>query len=148
MISLLILYFTYLIDLLIFIWFHELYFALTFLRLISFFLSHFVIWQTDTVQISVSSQILEVILDFLYTDDSHLLRESTDLTFICDVLSTAHLFMLSNLQHLCQRMMLKCLNLKNAFDIIQFSLLFDALKLKEVVLEFIYLNINYYFDTR
>ncbi|KAB7495095.1 Inhibitor of Bruton tyrosine kinase [Armadillidium nasatum] len=103
--------------------------------------------QTDeTIEISIPSNILIPILDFLYTDDTPLVSESKDLDFLCRILMLAHQYLIEELNVLCQISLFRCLTLKNCFDLLRFCLVYDAVHLRDAILEFICLNIAYYFD--
>eukprot|EP00063_Salmo_salar_P080925 XP_014055760.1 PREDICTED: inhibitor of Bruton tyrosine kinase-like isoform X2 [Salmo salar] len=87
-----------------------------------------------------SSDILQVILDYVYTDESPTIKESLNVEFVCNVLVVADQLLITRLKEMCEVTITENLTLKNAAELLQFSAMYNAEQLKLSCIQFIVLN--------
>lgn len=87
------------------------------------------------------TNILVIILDYLYEDDSTKLRQCREPEFICNVLVVADQFLVTRLCEICEDVLVGLLTLKNAADLLEFACIYNAKQLKMSAMQFICLNL-------
>ncbi|XP_056141679.1 inhibitor of Bruton tyrosine kinase [Lampris incognitus] len=87
-----------------------------------------------------SSDILQVILEYLYTDESPTIKESLNVEFVCNVLVVADQLLITRLKEMCEVAITEKLTLKNAAELLEFAAMYNAEQLKLSCLQFIVLN--------
>uniref|UniRef100_G1KTS1 Inhibitor of Bruton tyrosine kinase n=1 Tax=Anolis carolinensis TaxID=28377 RepID=G1KTS1_ANOCA len=93
-----------------------------------------------SLEMPFPSDILQVILDYIYTDEAVAVKESQNVEFICNVLVVADQLLMSRLKEICEVAITEKLTLKNAAELLEFSAMYNAEQLKQSCLEFIVLN--------
>ncbi|XP_042299437.1 inhibitor of Bruton tyrosine kinase-like isoform X1 [Sceloporus undulatus] len=101
-----------------------------------------------SLEMPFSSDILQVILDYIYTDEAAAIKESQNVEFICNVLVVADQLLMSRLKEICEVAITEKLTLKNAAEILEFSAMYNAEQLKQSCLQFIVLNMAAILETR
>ncbi|XP_075410954.1 inhibitor of Bruton tyrosine kinase isoform X2 [Tenrec ecaudatus] len=96
----------------------------------------------------IHSAILKVILDYLYSDEAVLIKESQDVDFICNVLVVADQFLITRLKEICEVALTENLTLKNAAMLLEFAAMYNAEQLKLSCLQFIGLNMAALLEAR
>lgn len=90
----------------------------------------------------IPSEILQVILEYIYTDESTTVRESVNVEFVCNVLVVADQLLITRLKEICEVAITENLTLKNAAEILEFATLYNAEQLKLSCQQFIVLNMT------
>ncbi|XP_060608945.2 inhibitor of Bruton tyrosine kinase isoform X1 [Anolis sagrei] len=101
-----------------------------------------------SLEMPFPSDILQVILDYIYTDEAVEIKESQNVEFICNVLVVADQLLMSRLKEICEVAITEKLTLKNAAELLEFSAMYNAEQLKQSCLEFIVLNMAAILETR
>ncbi|XP_054425632.1 inhibitor of Bruton tyrosine kinase isoform X2 [Pteronotus mesoamericanus] len=92
------------------------------------------------LEMPMHSDILKVILDYLYTDEAVVIKESQNVDFICSVLVVADQLLIIRLKEICEVALTEKLTLKNAAMLLEFAAMYNAEQLKLSCLQFIGLN--------
>ncbi|XP_073935105.1 inhibitor of Bruton tyrosine kinase isoform X2 [Castor canadensis] len=100
------------------------------------------------LEMPIHSEILKVILDFLYTDEAVVIKESQNVDFICSVLVVADQLLITRLKEICEVALTEKLTLKNAAMLLEFAAMYSAEQLKLSCLQFIGLNMAALLEAR
>ncbi|XP_074510804.1 inhibitor of Bruton tyrosine kinase [Sebastes fasciatus] len=92
------------------------------------------------LEMPTSSEILQVILEYIYTDESPTIKESLNVEFVCNVLVVADQLLITRLKEMCEVVITENLTLKNGAELLEFSTMYNAEQLKLSCLQFIVLN--------
>ncbi|XP_030640268.1 inhibitor of Bruton tyrosine kinase [Chanos chanos] len=93
------------------------------------------------LEMPTGSEVLQVILEYIYTDESPTVRESQNVEFLCNVLVVADQLLITRLKEICEVAISENLTLKNAAELLEFSAMYNADQLKLSCLQFIVLNL-------
>ncbi|KAM6995634.1 inhibitor of Bruton tyrosine kinase [Tautogolabrus adspersus] len=94
----------------------------------------------SALEMPTSSEILQVILEYIYTDESPSIKESLNVEFVCNVLVVADQLLSTRLKEMCEVVITENLTLKNAAELLEFAAMYNAEQLKLSCLQFIVLN--------
>ncbi|KAM4735840.1 LOW QUALITY PROTEIN: inhibitor of Bruton tyrosine kinase [Anableps anableps] len=94
----------------------------------------------SALEMPTSSEILQVILEYIYTDESPTIKESPNVEFVCNVLVVADQLLITRLKEMCEVVITENLTLKNAAELLEFAAMYNAEQLKLSCLQFIVLN--------
>ncbi|TTA40553.1 Inhibitor of Bruton tyrosine kinase [Bagarius yarrelli] len=94
------------------------------------------------LEMPTSSKVLQVILEYIYTDESPTIRESLSVEFACSVLVVADQLLISRLKEICEVAITENLTLKNSAELLEFAVMYNAMQLKLSCLQFIVLNMT------
>ncbi|XP_078068592.1 inhibitor of Bruton tyrosine kinase isoform X2 [Mustelus asterias] len=100
------------------------------------------------LEMPIHSDILEVILDYIYTGEAPTVKESQDVEFICNVLVVADQLLINRLKEICEVAITEKLTLKNASELLEFAAMYNAEQLKLSCLQFIGLNMAALLEAR
>ncbi|KAM9317281.1 inhibitor of Bruton tyrosine kinase [Gastrophryne carolinensis] len=100
------------------------------------------------LEMPVHSDVLQVIIDYIYTDEAHTIIESTNVEFICNVLAMADQLLIFRLKEICEVTITERLTLKNAAELLEFAALYNADQLKLSCFQFIGLNMAALLEAR
>ncbi|XP_011280790.3 inhibitor of Bruton tyrosine kinase isoform X3 [Felis catus] len=100
------------------------------------------------LEMPIHSDILKVILDYLYTDEAVVIKESQNVDFICSVLVVADQLLITRLKGICEVALTEKLTLKNAAMLLEFAAMYNAEQLKLSCLQFIGLNMAALLEAR
>ncbi|KAM5257001.1 inhibitor of Bruton tyrosine kinase isoform 1-T1 [Ctenodactylus gundi] len=100
------------------------------------------------LEMPIHSDILKVILDYLYTDEAVVIKESQNVDFICSVLVVADQLLITRLKEICEVALTEKFTLKNAAMLLEFATLYNAEQLKLSCLQFIGLNMAALLEAR
>ncbi|CAL8338453.1 unnamed protein product [Gadus morhua 'NCC'] len=92
------------------------------------------------LEMPTSSEILQVILEYVYTDESPTIKECLNLEFVCSVLVVADQLLITRLKEMSETAITENLTLKNAAELLEFAAMYNAEQLKLSCLQFIVLN--------
>uniref|UniRef100_A0A8C2SYE3 Inhibitor of Bruton tyrosine kinase n=1 Tax=Coturnix japonica TaxID=93934 RepID=A0A8C2SYE3_COTJA len=102
----------------------------------------------SALEMPIHSDILQIIVDYLYTDEALAIKDSQNVEFICNVLVVADQLLISRLKEICEVAIAEKLTLKNAAELLEFSAMYNAEQLKLSCLQFIGLNMAALLETR
>ncbi|XP_077606385.1 inhibitor of Bruton tyrosine kinase isoform X3 [Crocuta crocuta] len=100
------------------------------------------------LEMPIHSDILKVILDYLYTDEAVVIKESQNVDFVCSVLVVADQLLITRLKGICEVVLTEKLTLKNAAMVLEFAAMYNAEQLKLSCLQFIGLNMAAVLEAR
>ncbi|XP_072355904.1 inhibitor of Bruton tyrosine kinase isoform X2 [Scyliorhinus torazame] len=100
------------------------------------------------LEMPIHSDILEVILDYIYIGEAPAVKESPDVEFICNVLMVADQLLINRLKEICEVAITEKLTLKNASEVLEFAAMYNAEQLKLSCLQFIGLNMAALLEAR
>ncbi|KFO30398.1 Inhibitor of Bruton tyrosine kinase [Fukomys damarensis] len=100
------------------------------------------------LEMPIHSDILKVILDYLYTDEAVVIKESQDVDFICSVLVVADQLLITRLKEICEVALTERLTLKIAAMLLEFAAMYNAEQLKLSCSQFIGLNMPSLLEAR
>ncbi|XP_015455910.1 inhibitor of Bruton tyrosine kinase isoform X2 [Pteropus alecto] len=100
------------------------------------------------LEMQIHSDILKVILDYLYTDEAVVIKESQNVDFVCSVLVVADQLLIIRLKEICEVALTEKLTLKNAAMLLEFAAMYNAEQLKLSCLQFIGLNMAALLEAR
>ncbi|KAM9383444.1 inhibitor of Bruton tyrosine kinase isoform 2-T2 [Phaethornis superciliosus] len=102
----------------------------------------------SALEMPIHSDILQIIVDYLYTDEALAIKDSQNVEFICNVLVVADQLLISRLKEICEVAIAEKLTLKNAAELLEFSAMYSAEQLKLSCLQFIGLNMGALLEAR
>uniref|UniRef100_A0A7M4FC26 Inhibitor of Bruton tyrosine kinase n=1 Tax=Crocodylus porosus TaxID=8502 RepID=A0A7M4FC26_CROPO len=100
------------------------------------------------LKMPIHSDILQIILDYIYTDEALAVKESQNVEFICNVLVVADQLLIFRLKEVCEVAITEKLTLRNAAELLEFSAMYNAEQLKLSCLQFIALNMAALLEAR
>uniref|UniRef100_A0A4W4HHS7 BTB domain-containing protein n=1 Tax=Electrophorus electricus TaxID=8005 RepID=A0A4W4HHS7_ELEEL len=102
----------------------------------------------NALKMPTSAKVLQVILEYIYTDESPTVRESLSVEFVCNVLVVADQLLITRLKEMCEVALTENLTLKNAAELLEFAVVYSAEQLKLSCLQFIGLNMAAMLESR
>lgn len=103
---------------------------------------------TTSLSLPVPGDILEILLEFLYTDTSPTVEDCTNAEFLCNILVAADQMLVTRLKEMCEVSIATLINLKNVSELLEFSCVYNAQQLKATCQEFIVINLAAMFEGR
>lgn len=100
------------------------------------------------LEMPVHSDVLQVIIEYIYTDEAPRVKESANVEFICNVLVMADQLLIIRLKEICEVTLTERLTLKNAAELLEFAALYNADQLKLSCFQFIGLNMAALLEAR
>nr|DBA26453.1 TPA: hypothetical protein GDO54_010709 [Pyxicephalus adspersus] len=100
------------------------------------------------LEMPVHSDVLQVIIDYIYTDEAPTVKESANVEFICNFLVMADQLLIIRLKEICEVTLTERLTLKNAAELLEFAALYNADQLKLSCFQFIGLNVAALLEAR
>ncbi|XP_036774688.2 inhibitor of Bruton tyrosine kinase isoform X2 [Manis pentadactyla] len=100
------------------------------------------------LEMPIHSDILQVILDYLYNDEAVVIKESQNVDFVCSVLVVADQLLITRLKGICEVALTEKLTLKNAAMLLEFAAMYNAEQLKLSCLQFVGLNMAALLEAR
>lgn len=102
----------------------------------------------ESLSLPISSDILDVILDYLYTGNAPGVFASEDPEFVCHVLVIADQLLIIRLKEMCEMALVELLTLKNASELLQLAFVYNAVQLKKACMEYICVNLPAVIESR
>ncbi|XP_064025549.1 inhibitor of Bruton tyrosine kinase isoform X1 [Pogoniulus pusillus] len=102
----------------------------------------------SALEMPIHSDILQIVVDYLYTDEALAIKDSQNVEFICNVLVVADQLLIARLKEMCEVAIAEKLTLKNAAELLEFSAMYNADQLKLSCLQFIGLNMAALLEAR
>ncbi|XP_043930033.1 inhibitor of Bruton tyrosine kinase [Protopterus annectens] len=100
------------------------------------------------LQMPINSDVLQVLLDYIYTDEAPSIKESESIEFLCNVLVVADQLLVTRLKEMCEVAITERFTLKNAADVLEFAAMYNAEQLKLSCFQFIGLNMPALLEAR
>ncbi|XP_070564360.1 inhibitor of Bruton tyrosine kinase-like [Ptychodera flava] len=100
------------------------------------------------LKLSFPSDVLNIVLDYLYTDEAISIRSCHNVEFVCNVLTVSDQLLITGLKDICQVTLAELITLRNVAELLEFSSLYNALQLKRTCNQFINLNLATLLDMR
>ncbi|XP_059423219.1 inhibitor of Bruton tyrosine kinase [Carassius carassius] len=100
------------------------------------------------LEMATTSEVLQAILEYIYTDECPTVRESVNVDLMCNVLVVADQLLITRLKEICEVAITENLTLKNAAELLEFSTVYNADQLKVSCLQFIVLNMAALLESR
>ncbi|KAM6968095.1 inhibitor of Bruton tyrosine kinase [Aplochiton taeniatus] len=94
----------------------------------------------SALEMPTGSEILHVILEYIYTDESPTIKECLNVEFVCNVLVVADQLLITRLKEICEVAITENLTLKNAAELLEFATVYNAEQLRLSCLQFMVLN--------
>ncbi|XP_041354992.1 inhibitor of Bruton tyrosine kinase-like isoform X2 [Gigantopelta aegis] len=95
---------------------------------------------TRALSLPIPGDILLLLLDFLYTDESVILSDCCDAELLCNVLVVADQLLVIRLKEICEVSLVNLLNFRNVAELLEFSSVYNADQLKASCQQMISLN--------
>ncbi|XP_068613172.1 inhibitor of Bruton tyrosine kinase [Brachionichthys hirsutus] len=92
------------------------------------------------LEMPTSSEVLQALLEYIYTDECPTIKESLNVEFVCNVLVVADQLLITRLKEMCEVVITEKLTLKNAAELLEFAAIYNADQLKLSCFQFIVLN--------
>ncbi|CAL1542688.1 unnamed protein product [Lymnaea stagnalis] len=105
-------------------------------------------FNTTTLTLPVSGKVLEILIDFLYSDDAPILRDCTNEELLCNVLVVADQLLATRLKEMCEVALANNIAFKNVGEFLEFSTVYNAQQLKAACQQFICLNLPAVLEAR
>ncbi|XP_076307674.1 LOW QUALITY PROTEIN: inhibitor of Bruton tyrosine kinase [Tachypleus tridentatus] len=96
---------------------------------------------TDSLPLPIPSKILEIIVDYLYTDEAPKVLASENPEFVCNVLVIADQLLITHLKSLCEVALTDLITLRNVAELLQLSYTYNAGQLRAVCQQYICINL-------
>lgn len=95
-----------------------------------------------TISLEIPFNILESVIEFLYTDEVKLLQDSDNIDFISNLLIVCDELFIDRLKEMCEVALGGLITLRNIGHMFQFASVYNANQLKNCCMEFICLNLS------
>lgn len=95
----------------------------------------------EHLSLSIQSEVLEIVLDYLYTDNAPKIYASENPELVCNTLITADLILIDRLKAICELALVDIITLKNAGELLELSYIYNASQLKIACMEYICINL-------
>ncbi|KAG8444841.1 hypothetical protein GDO86_009844 [Hymenochirus boettgeri] len=100
------------------------------------------------LEMPIHSDVLQVIIEYIYTDEALAVKDSPNVEFICNVLVVADQLLIVRLKEMCEVTIAAKISLKNASELLEFAALYNAEQLKLSCFQFIGLNMAALMEAR
>ena len=97
---------------------------------------------SGSVSIQVPVNLMEIIIEYLYTDDCLIIRQSNDIDLLTQVMVVADQFLIERLKEICEVRLAQLVSLKNVSELFCFATSLNANQLKKFTMQFICLNLG------
>ncbi|KAK3580483.1 hypothetical protein CHS0354_001084 [Potamilus streckersoni] len=96
----------------------------------------------------IPGEILEILLDYLYTDEAPLVTSCGNADLLCNILIVADQMLVFRLKEICEVALADLITIKNAAELLEFSCVYNASQLKATCQQFISLNLSTILEAR
>ncbi|XP_025096853.1 inhibitor of Bruton tyrosine kinase-like isoform X2 [Pomacea canaliculata] len=103
---------------------------------------------TSSVKLPISGEVLEILLEYVYTDELPILTERPDIELLCSVLVVADQLLVVRLKEMCEEALTALLTLRNVGEVLEFATTYNAEQLQQVCQQFIRLNLPALLENR
>ncbi|GFR12975.1 inhibitor of Bruton tyrosine kinase, partial [Trichonephila clavata] len=84
---------------------------------------------------------MEILIEYLYTDEANKLFDSDDIEFLCQILMVSDQLLIPRLKEISEMALIKQLSLKNAAELLELSSVYNSEQLKKSCMQFICINL-------
>ncbi|KAL8560153.1 hypothetical protein ACOMHN_021648 [Nucella lapillus] len=103
---------------------------------------------TESLTLPVPGNILEILVDFIYQDDSAVVEESQDVELLCNVLVVADQLLVQRLKEMCEVTLTSLMTLRNVGELLEIAIAYNADQLVGACHQFITLNMPALLESR
>ncbi|GFR87447.1 inhibitor of Bruton tyrosine kinase-like, partial [Elysia marginata] len=103
---------------------------------------------TSTLTLPVPGVVMDILLQFLYTDEALQLTDCCKEDLLCNVLIVSDQLLVTRLKEMCEMALTNVLSFKNAGELLEFSSVYQAHQLKASCQQFISLNLAAMLESR
>ncbi|CAC5394250.1 unnamed protein product [Mytilus coruscus] len=96
---------------------------------------------TKSLNLPVTGEVLEILLDYLYTDKSVVITDTDNVELLCNILVVADQMLVIRLKEMCETSLSQLVTFKNVGEILEFSSLYNATQLKSTCQQYIHINL-------
>lgn len=96
---------------------------------------------TKSLTLPVTGEVLEILLDYLYTDKSAVITDTDNVELLCNVLVVADQMLVIRLKEMCETSLSQQVTFKNVGELLEFSTLYNASQLKDSCQQYIHINL-------
>ncbi|XP_054716016.1 inhibitor of Bruton tyrosine kinase-like isoform X2 [Uloborus diversus] len=100
------------------------------------------------LSLPISSEVMEVVLEYIYSDKASKILASEDPEFICHVLMISDQLLINRLKELSEMALVELITLKNATELLELASVYNATQLKQSCMQFISLNLAAIIEAR
>lgn len=97
--------------------------------------------QLENLTLPISSKVMEVILNYIYTDKASKVFDSEDPEFLCHVLLITDQLLMPRLKEICELALIELITLKNAAELLELASVYNSPQLKQSCMQFISINL-------
>ncbi|XP_076444948.1 inhibitor of Bruton tyrosine kinase-like [Babylonia areolata] len=103
---------------------------------------------TKSLMLPIPGNTLQILLDFLYWDESPVVEGSEDLELLCNVLVVADQLLVQRLKEMCEMTLASLMTLRNAGELLEIATAYNADQLILACQQFIILNLPALLESR
>lgn len=103
---------------------------------------------TESLSLPIPGDILKVLLDYVYQDESTCVAESQDLELVCNVLVVADQLLVTRLKEMCEVALTSQMTLRNVGELLEMAMAYNAQQLRQACHQFIFLNLPALLESR
>ncbi|KAK7108349.1 inhibitor of Bruton tyrosine kinase-like [Littorina saxatilis] len=103
---------------------------------------------TQSLSLPIPGDILEILLDFVYQDESSVVAETQDLELVCNVLVVADQLLVERLKEMCEVALTSQMTLRNVGELLEIATAYNASQLRLACQQFITLNLPVLLESR
>ncbi|XP_076077944.1 inhibitor of Bruton tyrosine kinase-like [Mytilus galloprovincialis] len=96
---------------------------------------------TKSLNLPVTGEVLEILLDYLYTDKSVVITDTDNVELLCNILVVADQMLVVRLKEMCETSLSQLVTFKNVGELLEFSSLYNATQLKSTCQQYIHINL-------
>ncbi|GFO24306.1 inhibitor of bruton tyrosine kinase [Plakobranchus ocellatus] len=96
---------------------------------------------STTLTLPIPGQVLDIVLQFLYTDEAPQLTDCTKEDLLCNVLIVSDQLLVTRLKEMCEVSLANILSFRNVGELLEFSSVYQAQQLRSSCQQFISLNL-------
>lgn len=96
---------------------------------------------TESLTLPVKGQVLEILLDYIYTDKSAVITDTDNMELLCNVLVVADQMLVIRLKEMCETSLSQLVTFKSVGELLEFSSLYNATQLKSSCQQYIHINL-------
>ncbi|CAH3153614.1 unnamed protein product, partial [Porites evermanni] len=103
---------------------------------------------STSLKLPFPGDVMEIVLDFLYSGQPGKVKECTDLELLGNILIVADQLLICRLKELCEAVMANLVTLRNVAEVLEFAMLYNASQLRDVCTELLTNNLATVIESR
>ncbi|XP_067674243.1 inhibitor of Bruton tyrosine kinase-like [Haliotis asinina] len=96
---------------------------------------------TTSLTLPVPGEVLSILLDYLYSDESRIVTDCQKVELLCNVLVVADQLLVTRLKEMCEVSLANLITFRNVGEILEFASMYNATQLRATCQQFISLNL-------